>query len=67
MPDLWRLAPDEKEMNDHEDPPDEPEELTCDSCGAEILPDELYWTDARGQTLCEECIPPGAVTVGVRH
>jgi len=46
---------------------DEPDELCCESCGAEIKPDELYWTDNKGHTLCEECIPPGAVTMGVRH
>jgi hypothetical protein len=45
----------------------ETEDLSCESCGAEILPDELYWTNSKGETLCEECIPPGAVTVGVRH
>lgn len=44
-----------------------PEELCCDSCGCEIAPDELYWTNSKGETLCEDCIPPGAVSIGTRH
>lgn len=56
-------------MSDRPDPQDteRPDDLCCDSCGAEIAPDELYWTDAKGSTLCEECIPPGAVAVGIKH
>jgi hypothetical protein len=48
-------------------PDEEIEELCCDSCGAEIEPDELHWTNSKGETLCEECIPPGSTAVGIRH
>jgi hypothetical protein len=42
-------------------------ELSCDSCGADIKADDLFWTDGKGEVLCEKCIPPGAVPVGVTH
>lgn len=42
-------------------------ELTCDSCGATIKEDQLFWTEASGEILCEKCIPPSAVPIGVTH
>lgn len=60
---IFRKAGESVNDDDH----DEPEELCCDSCGCEIQDGELYWTDSKGSTLCEECIPPGSTPVGTRH